>query len=142
MLSPTPRLKTTVRGRSPNLELLALEDRQLRLYVLPGLAPIYQRTDRLDDFLLVCPHLDGAVTLAEGDTTVLDRLEIYGDAERGAKLVVSAVPLADGCAGGVDAAGDAGGPELLRQLADVRRKILVRGQRDDQDFGWCYGRGE
>ena len=73
--------------------------------------------------------------IAEGDGAVLGGLEVDRHAERSAQLVVSAVPLADAGRRVVHAAGDAHGSELLRQLADGRRKVLMGRQRHDQNLG-------
>jgi hypothetical protein len=95
-----------------------------------------------DNLVLVSPYLARRVTVAQCDCTVLERLEINSDAQRGAELVVSAVALADGGRRVVYAAGDAGGPEFLREFADLRGEVLVRRERDDEDLSRCDGRGE
>jgi len=127
-LTKVPRFLT-------DLKLLSFEDGQLGLDILPGLAAVDERLDGSDDLVLLGAHLASAVALAQGDGAVLEGLEVDGDAEGGAELVVAAVPLADRSGRVVDAAGNTGGPELLRQLARMGSEVLVGGQGNEEHLG-------
>ncbi|KUI60383.1 hypothetical protein VP1G_11257 [Cytospora mali] len=109
-----------------------------------GLGAADHLPDGLEDPGLVGAHLLGGVALAQRDGAVLDGLEVDGDAEGGAELVVARVALADGGRRVVHAAGDAQGPELLPELARYRREFLVGGEGHDEDLCWGqrWGEGE
>src|SRR5215207_7879318 len=78
------------------------------------------------------PYLLGGVPVADRDRLVLQRLEVYGDAERSTDLVLAAVPPPDGLGLVVlDHVTLADGPP---DLPGQRRQRLLLGQRQDGDL--------
>ena len=125
-----------------NFSLLALECGQLRLDVLPVLAAINDALHGGDDGVLVGAHLLAGVAISQGDGRVVDGLEIDGDAQRRAELVVAAVPLADRRGRVVDAARDAELAELRGKLGDERLEGLVGRKGHNEDLGGSDDGGE
>src|SRR5450756_522052 len=82
------------------------------------------------------PLLRHRVALADGYGLVLQRLEVHGDAERRADLVLAAVAPADRA--GVVELHVPGLAQLGRQVARHRRQVLVPGQRQHR----CLDRGQ
>ena len=121
---------------------MALELGEFALNSLPCFATLNKSLDRCYDGILIRADLSCAVTLAQGNATVLDSLEVHRDTKGRAKLVVSAVPLADGGRGVVNSAGDARGPQLLGEFLDMGTELRIRGERNDQNLGRGNGRGE
>ncbi|KAF3806253.1 putative glycine--tRNA ligase [Colletotrichum gloeosporioides] len=110
--------------------------------VLPLLGAVNQGLDGGDDGVLVAADLLGRVAVAEGDGVVLDGLEVDGDAEGRAELVVAAVALADGRGRVVHAGGDAELAQLLGDLLDEGLELRVGGEGHDQNLGRGDRRGE
>jgi len=118
-----------------NLNLLALKLGELILNLRPSLTAIHKRLDSIDDLLLLRSDLVGAVTISQGNSTVLNCLEIDGDAERSTEFIVSAVSLTDAGRRVVHTAGDTGTAETLGQLLKERLELSVGGEGNKQNLG-------
>ncbi|GKT53876.1 hypothetical protein ColTof3_01215 [Colletotrichum tofieldiae] len=125
-----------------DLDLLSLERRELGRNVLPFLGTGDEALDGRDNGILVRADLLGRVTISERDGAVLDGLEVNGDAQGRAELVVTAVTLADRGRGRVHAGRDANLAQLLRDLVDEGLELLVGRQGHNEDLGWGDRRGE
>lgn len=126
----------------PDLQLLRLKRRKLTLDVLPRLDAGDHLAHRLEDLGLVRAHLLRAVALTKRNGAVLDGLEVDGDAEGRAELVVARVALADGRRRVVHPARDTKRTQLLAQLARDGGEVLVAGEGHDEDLCWGDGRRE
>ena len=124
------------------LDFLTGEFRQPLGHVLPGLVAIDERLERLKDFVLAGTDLLGGVAVAEGEGLVLDRLEIDGDTERSAQLVVAGITLADTGRRVVHAAGDTQSAQFRGQGLDERFERGVGRERDQEHLGRGNSRGE
>lgn len=123
------------------LDLLPGELGQTLLNILPCLVTLDQRLDGLDDLVLAGTNLLRRVTVTQSEGVVLHRLEIHGNTERCAQLVVTRVPLADTGRRVVNPVRDTHTAEFGHQTVGQRAEGLVSGERNDQDLGGCdHGR--
>lgn len=76
---------------------MTLEGWELLLDISPDLATINQFLDSQNNLLLAGADLLGRISISESEGAVLDALEVDGDTERGTKLIVTGVTLADRC---------------------------------------------
>jgi len=76
-----------------SVDFLALESWESLHHILPCLFAISQRLDRYTNFILTCTDLLHRVSISKRNCAVFDGLEVDGDTERCAELVVPGVPL-------------------------------------------------
>lgn len=84
----------------------------------PGLVAIRERLEGSQDLVLTGSDLLGSVAVTQSDRVVLDGLEVNGDTEGSAQLVVTGVALADTGGRVVHTVGDTDLAQFGRQVLD------------------------
>jgi hypothetical protein len=124
------------------LNLLASELRKTLGNVLPGLLAISERLDSLEDIVLAGTDLLGGVTVAEGEGVVLDGLEVDGDTEGSAQLIVTSVTLTNTGGRVIHTGRDTETAQLGGQALCQRLEGRVGRERDQQNLSGGDSRRE
>lgn len=124
------------------LDLLASELGQTLDNIGPSLVFIDEGLDSLQNLILAGTNLLGRVAVAQGDGVVLDGLEVDGDTEGSAQLVVTGVTLANAGRRVIHTAGNTQTAQLHAQVLGQGLEGGVGGERHQQDLGRGDGWGE
>jgi hypothetical protein len=119
------------------LDLLGSELGQTLADILPGLVAIDKRLDSLQDLVFGSTDLLGGIAVAQSESVVLNGLEVDGDTERCAELVVAGVTLSDTGGRVVHTVGNTKLAQLGGQTLGQRLEGGVGGEGNQQDL--CRG---
>lgn len=124
------------------LGLLGSELGQALADIVPGFVALNKRLNSLQNLVLASTDLLGAVTVTQCEGVVIERLEVDGDTERCAKLIVAGITLANTSTRIIHTVGDTQLAQLGSQVLGVRLKFGLSGERNKQDLGGSNSRGE
>lgn len=124
------------------LNLLGSELGQTLANILPGLVALDKGLDGLQDLVFGGTDLLGSIAVAQSEGVVLDGLEVDGDTEGCAELVVAGVTLANTGGGVVHTVGNTQLAQLGGQTLGQRLEGGVGGEGNKQDLGGGNSRGE
>ena len=79
------------------VDLLLCEFWQSFLHIHPRLLALHKASNCCTYRVLVRSNLFRTITISKGERVILDRLEVYCDAERCTKLVISRIAFANAC---------------------------------------------